>query len=86
MQPSEPNRELEQSKMGNTLNYFQFCGGSYEIPIFNIDQRAYSHMISLVIIWYKYIRENVIGVKNSLNIYTLPSPQLLQLKNTNYIN
>lgn len=86
MQPSEPNRELEQSKMSNTLNYFQCCGGSYEIPIFNLDQRAYSNMMSLVIIWYKKIGENVIGVKNSLNICTLQSLQFLQLKNTNYIN
>lgn len=54
MQPSEPKRELEQSKMCNTLNSFQCCGGSYEIPIFNIDQRAYSHVVSLVILWYKY--------------------------------
>lgn len=43
-------------------------------------------MMSLVIIWYKNIGENVIGVKNSLNICTLQSLQFLQLKNTNYIN
>lgn len=61
MQPSEPNTELGQSKMSSSLNYFWCCGGSYEIPVFNMDQRPYSHMMSLVIIWYKYITENVIG-------------------------
>lgn len=77
MQPSELKRELEQSKMSSTLNYFWCCGGSYEIPIFNIDQRAYSYMMSLVIIWYKYVRENVIDVKNTKkNLYIAVSPTL----------